>query len=111
MSLIDRTFTFKRQIKVSSNDLHLARKGIKVCTIRLGKVSVASTDMILSDGRESMLIKVTEVDSGRVYSELTDTDARLEGFSSLEELHSDLSRYYPRIDPRQPMTIIKFVAR
>lgn len=108
MSIIERRFTYKGRIKVSTKDLALARSGGKTCTIRLGKLAVARDITYLSDGRDSLKVKIVKVDSDRVYGDFTDADARLDGLESMRELDEDLRRYYRSIDPMQPMTVIHF---
>ncbi len=108
MAIRNRRFTYKRQIRISPSDMALLRDGKKKCTVRIGTIGVDGTDMVMTDGRQRVNIRVTDVDTRRVYRELRNDDAINEGFSSLEELQKDLSKYYGKIDPEQPMTVIKF---
>ena len=108
MPVINRTFTYRRQIKVSFEDLKLAKSGRKTCTIRLGKATVADRFIELTDGQESIQIEVTDVDNTRLYSDLTDEDAKKDGLGSKEELDADLRKFYGNIDSLQPMTVIHF---
>ncbi|MCL5286504.1 MAG: ASCH domain-containing protein [Acidobacteria bacterium] len=108
MAIIQRTFTYRGRIKVSTQDLEYARTGRKTCTIRVGKIGVAGSEITLTDGVGKLKVEITAVDSTKLYSELTDRDAAEEGFNSLDELSHDLSRYYGRIDPNQPITVIRF---
>jgi hypothetical protein len=108
MAIVDRTITYRGRIKISSEDLELARTGKKKCTIRIGKANVVGETIDLTDGRERITAQVSRVDSDRRYESLNDEDAAMEGFLSREELEADLSRFYGDIDPMQPMTIIYF---
>jgi hypothetical protein len=108
MPIINRTFTYRGSIKVSSSDLALARAGRKICTIRLGILQVAANLLDLTDGKGRLRVKIVEVDNRRKYGELTDEDAKMDGLNSIDELDADLRKFYGRIDPKQPMTIIHF---
>jgi hypothetical protein len=108
MGIINRSFTYMTRIKVSTSDLNLARSGKKKCTIRVGTLSVGRELINLTDGTDSIKIKITKVESGRKYGSLTDEDTLLDGLSSKVELDADLKQFYGRIDPEQPMTLIHF---
>jgi hypothetical protein len=107
MALVDRRFTYRRRIKVSKDDLLLAKNGRKTCTIRLGTVNVDGQIMDLSDGDEALKVRIVSIET-EPYRNLTDRHAEWEGFSSVEELRKDLEKYYRRIEQDQPVTIIRF---
>jgi hypothetical protein len=108
MAILNRNITYRGKIKISSADLKLARLGKKRCTIRLGVATVIGDSIDLTDGREQLTAQITSVDSTRSYSSLNEEDALNEGFDSTEQLLSDLSRFYGKIEPMQPITIIYF---
>lgn len=108
MTIKHREFTYRERMKVSPSDLRLARRGRKKCTIRLGVANVIGGQIALTDGRHSFAVNILSVDADRSYRELSDSDARDEGFESLAELQADLRQYYGPIDPEQPMTVIRF---
>jgi len=108
MSIRNRRFTYKNQIKISASDMFLLQDGKKKCTIRVGIIDIDGADLLMTDGHRRVKIRVSEVDNHRVYRELTNQDAIDEGFSSLAELQKDLTKYYGRIDPEQPVTVIRF---
>lgn len=108
MGIKNRRFTYKGQIKISSSDMSLLQDGRKKCTVRVGIIDINGTNLFMTDGKQRVKIRISEVDTHRVYRELTDQDALDEGFSSLEELQKDLSKYYGKIDPEQPVTVIRF---
>ncbi|SRR5579885_813485 len=108
MGIRNRRFTYKGQIKISSSDMSLLQDRKKKCTIRLGIIDVNGPDIFMTDGKMRVKVRISEVDNQRVYRELTNQDAIDEGFASLEELHKDLAKYYGRIDPDQPVTVIRF---
>jgi len=95
-------------IRISRDDMRLLRANRKKCTVRLGTASVATPEVLMSDGRHSVPVRVLRVDTGRSLGELTDDDARAEGLETREQLLQDLSRYYPRAAPSDPVTVIYF---
>jgi hypothetical protein len=107
MALVNRQFTYKRRIKVSADDLALAKDGKKTCTIRLGTASVDGELIDLSDGKDAIRVRIISVDT-ESYGNLTQEHAHWEGFSSVDELRKDLEKYYRRIAQEQPVTIIRF---
>lgn len=108
MGIRNRRFTYKGQIKISPSDMSLLQNGKKKCTVRLGIIDVIGTDIFMTDGKQRVKIRISDVDNHRVYRELSGQDALDEGFSSLEELQKDLGMYYGKIDPEQPVTVIRF---
>lgn len=104
----NRQYTYSSKIKISSADMVLLRASRKKCTIRLGIASVASNEIIITDGRSHVPVRITKVDTSRRFGELTDQDARDEGFSTREELIRDLRHFYPRARDEDPVTVIYF---
>ena len=83
-------------------------RGEKRATIRLGVVRPKYRELIVhSGGRPIAKVRVTGVEVKRV-EDLTDEDARLDGFQSREELLRALRRAYPSITPGDTVTIIRF---
>src|SRR5262245_34364993 len=107
MALVNREFTYKRRIRVSTDDLALAQSGRKTCTIRLGTAKVDGQLLDLSDGQHVLKVRILSVET-EPYRNLTQQHAQWEGFSTVEELQKDLEKYYRRIDQDQPVTIIRF---
>ncbi len=103
-----RKYTYSGIIKISSDDMRLLKENRKRCTIRLGTASVATPEILMSDGRDSVPIRIVRVDTSRSLAELTEDDAHAEGFENREELLKDLSKYYPRAVPSDPVTVIYF---
>src|ERR1035437_6936067 len=101
-------FVYSKVIKISRDDMRLLRAGKKKCTVRVGNASVAGPEIIMSDGRSSARIRILSVDNNRTFSQLTLQDALAEGFASRDELEKDLRRYYPRVQPSDPITVIYF---
>lgn len=103
-----RRFTYGKTMKISRSDMELLRSGRKKCTVRLGMASVPNPEIVMTDGRTSISVRILSVDSSRRFSELTDQDAKDEGFLSKEELWKDLRHYYPRATDDDPVTVIHF---
>lgn len=95
-------------MKISRADMALLRAGRKRCTIRLGTASVATDEIVMTDGRNSVSVRILKIDSSRRFSDLTDQDAIDEGFRNKEELWKDLRQYYPRATDNDPVTVIHF---
>jgi len=108
MAIKNPRFTYSGQIKISSSDMALLQAGKKKCTVRLGTIDVSGTDLLMTDGKQRIRIHISQVDNRKVYRELSEQEALDEGFCSLQELQEDLSKYYGRIDPEQPVTVIRF---
>ncbi len=110
MSLSNRAYTYHGRIKISRADMELLRQGRKRCTIRLGIVSVATPEILMTDGRVNVLVRILKVDCARCLGDLTDQDAQDEGFRTREELLQDLKKYYPQAKSNDPITVIYFEA-
>jgi hypothetical protein len=73
----------------------------------LGSLKVDGSVMDLTDGQDTAKVRIVSVET-EPYRNLNLQHAQWEGFSSVEELQKDLAKYYRRIDPEQPITIIRF---
>lgn len=82
-------------------------EGRKKTTIRPGVLKVADKLYIHSRGRIVALAEVESVTYKRVF-ELTDEDARLDGFQTREELVNFLKRRYPGLRDDAVVTVIRF---
>jgi hypothetical protein len=105
---LGRMRTLSERIKISRTDMKLFLAGRKKCTIRIGIVKVSSEMLMLTDGRRTVPIRVTNVDDSRRFGDLNDRDAHDEGFQSVAELIADLRQYYPRAAPGDAVSIIYF---
>lgn len=82
--------------------------GTKTATIRRGKVKVVSKDILIhSGGKIIARAEIVDVKVKR-FKDLTDDDARLDGFKNKEDLKKELRRIYPSIKEHDKVTIIKF---
>ena len=103
-----RDLIYKRQIRVSSEDLRAVQDGRKLCTIRLGTASVASPQVDLTDGHNRTRVRIIQVDSSKTFGGITDREIRGEGFNTQDELEADLRKYYRGLTPDSPITVIWF---
>jgi hypothetical protein len=82
--------------------------GRKKATIRLGRVRVKYDELIIhGGGRPVAKVRVTSVTYKKV-KDLTEEDARKDGFNSLNELLDALRKAYGEINPDDLVTIIEF---
>ena len=81
--------------------------GEKRATIRLGIVRLKYPELIVhSGGRPVAKVRVRNIRVKKA-GELTDEDARLDGFQTREELLEELRRVYGSISSEDPVTIIE----
>ncbi|MEX0567579.1 MAG: ASCH domain-containing protein [Candidatus Njordarchaeota archaeon] len=82
--------------------------GNKVTTIRRGRIKVLSRDILIHAGGKIIArAKVVDVKTKKL-RELTDDDARLDGFKNKDDLKKELKKIYPNIKEHERVTIIKF---
>ncbi|HID43092.1 MAG TPA: ASCH domain-containing protein [Archaeoglobaceae archaeon] len=79
----------------------------KRTTIRKGIKKYSGNVLLTSDGSVFAEAKIKKVVVKRV-KELTDEDARTDGFGNLEELLSALKRIYGNLDENEFVTIVYF---
>ncbi|NPA97568.1 MAG: ASCH domain-containing protein [Crenarchaeota archaeon] len=94
---------------VKGRFVDLILSGRKRSTIRLGKVIPRYSEVIIhGGGRPIAKARIVRVVHKKV-RELTEEDARKDGYESLDELLKDLERVYGRkISPDDTVTIIEF---
>jgi len=92
---------------LSPKHLKALYEGRKKSTIRPGVLRVGDRLYIHSKGRIVAIARVEEVLYKRV-KELTDEDAVLDGFNSLEELIAYLKKRYPGLKDDAIVTIVRF---
>ncbi|MGC9072098.1 MAG: ASCH domain-containing protein [Acidilobus sp.] len=99
---IGKTLKFKRRY------LDKILEGEKRSTIRLGRVVVRGRLItIVGDGRPIALARIDEVIYKKV-KDLTDEDARLDGFKGLAELFRELRKIYGDFTLEDDITILRF---
>lgn len=98
-----------RHLMVKGEYVDLILKGVKRTTIRLGIIKPKYNEiMIHGGGKPIALAKITNVEYKRI-NELTDEDARKDGFPSLKVLLKELRKSYGGIRPNDIVTIIEFI--
>ncbi len=105
----DEKVFLRRHIMVKGRFVDLILSGRKRSTIRLGKVIPRYSEVIIhGGGRPIAKARIVRVVHKKV-RELTEEDARKDGYGSLDELLKDLERVYGRkISPDDTVTIIEF---
>lgn len=103
-----RTKFLGRHLMVKGEYVDDILAGRKRATIRLGVVRVKYDELIVhGGGRPVAKVRVTNVHYKRL-RELTDEDARKDGFRNRQELIRALRDVYGDIGPDDPVTIIEF---
>ena len=97
----------RRHIMMRGEYARLLLSGRKKATIRLGKVVPKYNEVIIhSWGRPIAKARIVNVTYKRV-KELTDDDARKDGFRSREELVRELRRVYGNVKDDDLVTVIE----
>ncbi len=104
----DKVF-IRRHIMVKGRFVDLILSGKKRSTIRLGRVVPRYDEVIIhGGGRPIAKARITRVIYKRV-KELTEDDAKKDGYERVDELIRDLERVYgKKISPDDVVTIIEF---
>ena len=99
----------RRHLMVKGRFVDLILRGVKTTTIRLGEVVPKYDEVIIHGGGKPVAkVRIVSVRTKRV-RELTEGDAKKDGYRSLRELLRDLERVYGRpILPDDVVTIIEF---
>jgi len=97
-----------RRLKFKKRYLQMILEGRKRSTIRLGRLVLRGRLLtIVGDGKPIALARVDEVIYKKV-RELTDEDARVDGFRGLIDLFRELRRIYGDFGLEDDVTIIRF---
>jgi len=99
----------RRHIMLRKEYADMLLSGKKRATVRLGKVIPKYREVIVhSGGKPICKVRITRVTHKKV-SELTDEDARKDGFESRRELLKELKKVYgKRLSGDEEVTIIEF---
>ncbi|MEM4576476.1 MAG: ASCH domain-containing protein [Candidatus Nezhaarchaeales archaeon] len=99
---------FGRHIMMKKEFADLVLAGVKTTTIRLGIVKPKRRRVILHGGGKVLAeLEISDVKVKRV-CDLTDEDARQDGFQDKNQLLQNLKEIYGSISPSDKVTIIKF---
>ncbi len=97
-----------RHLMVKGEYVNKILKGIKRATIRLGIVKPRYNEIIIhGGGRPVAKVRITKVKYKRL-NELTEEEAKMDGFNSLEELLQHLRKAYGNVSSNDIVTIIEF---
>jgi len=104
-----RVIYLRRHIMIKGRFVEALMNGVKRATIRLGHVVPRYREVIIhGGGRPVAKAVITNVIYKKV-RDLTDEDAKKDGYNSVKELIEDLERIYNRkISPDEEVTIIEF---
>jgi len=104
-----RPLYLRRYISVKGEFAEKILSGRKVTTIRLGKVVPMSEEMIIQSGGKAIAkVRIEEVEMKRI-GELTDEEARRDGFKSVRDLIKSLEKMYNvKVTKDDLVTIIRF---
>lgn len=83
------------------------RRGEKRSTIRAGKRLLRRGSLVLESDNGRLTVQVTGI-KYKYFQELTDEDARLDGFADSQALRKTLYSFYPNLCERSIVTIIYF---
>ena len=100
-----------KTIRLLDRFVDLVINGKKTSTIRYGFVFISDNPVTFMSKKRKIQVFVTQVDYSKCYKDLTDEDARTDGFYSLEALKKEIENFYPNIKPNDQITIIKFAYR
>ncbi len=98
-----------RHLQFDGKYYELLKSGKKKATIRLEKPKVKVGDVVYihSAGKVLGKAKITRIITKKI-SQLTDEDARLDGFKSRSELIRALKEHYPQLRGDKEIVIIEF---
>jgi len=94
-------------VPIANEFIQLVRSGAKSSTIRHGARSWPIGPAILKSQNQEIAINITEIRRTTVL-QLTETDARNDGFNSLDELLVRLGQFYPGLCSSDEVTIAYF---
>ncbi|MCE4602811.1 MAG: ASCH domain-containing protein [Desulfurococcales archaeon] len=96
-----------RHLMIRGEYVEKLLSGEKKATIRAGIVKPRYSEVIIHGGGRPVAKAVIEGVEVKRLSDLTDEDARLDGFKSRGELVGELRRTYKWLGPGDPVTIIR----
>ncbi|MEL9940657.1 MAG: ASCH domain-containing protein [Ignisphaera sp.] len=103
------TIYLRGHIMVKKEFADLILSGLKTTTIRLGRVVPKSKEVIIHSGGRPVAKAVIEGVEYKRVGELSDEDAKRDGYQSVDELIKSLERIYKtKISSNDIVTIIRF---
>ena len=82
-------------------------RGEKCSTIRAGKRLLRKGSLVLESDNGCLTVQVTDI-KYKYFQDLTDEDARLDGFADSQTLRKTLYSFYTNLRERSIVTIIYF---
>ncbi len=97
-----------KHLMFKSEYMPLLKSGVKRSTIRVGQVNVKNKEFYINSGGKILAKAVLKEVKYKKVRDLTDEDAKLDGFSSREELINELKKHYKHVSDDTIVTIITF---
>ncbi len=97
-----------KHLMLKSEYAPLILEGKKTTTIRLGHLEVKHREFYINSGGRIIAKAILKNVEYKKIKDLTDEDARLDGFSSKEELIEALKKHYKHVTEDDEVTIITF---
>ncbi|MCR8487802.1 MAG: ASCH domain-containing protein [Crenarchaeota archaeon] len=97
-----------RHLMLKKSFVEKILSGDKTTTIRLGRIEIRSREFYIHSGGKIVAEALVEDVIYKRVRDLTDADAKADGFSSVGELKQALRRFYPELKEHDWVTIIKF---
>ena len=95
------------RIRVGPELLQMLKAGAKKATVRKGRRHLRRGLLLVSDGKDSMAVRVTSSVCKR-FSHLSEEDAEVEGLSDSGALKHMVKEMYPDLQERSLVTVIHF---
>lgn len=99
-----------KHLMLKAKYIPLILNGSKKSTIRLGKINVRSKELYINSGGKKFAKAIVKEVKYKTVRELTNEDAKLDGFDNREELIKELRCHYGEISDDDWVTIIIFDA-
>jgi hypothetical protein len=97
-----------KHLMFKSDYIPLLKSGVKRSTIRIGKIEIRNKDFFINSGGKILARAVLKEVKYKKIGDLTDEDAKLDGFNSREELVNELKKHYKHVTDDTIVTIIVF---
>jgi hypothetical protein len=100
----------RKSIRIDPKFFPDIQEGRKKATVRRGVRSYPIGRIVIESDEPSPRVLDVSVESiqFKAYEELTEEDARRDGYNSLADLRSELDRIYGDLSPKDLMTIVEF---
>ena len=96
-----------KRIRLKPEYMDLVATGMKRSTVRAGVRNIDPGAAEIVSGSHAIPVEIMKTVIKR-FDELTEQDARTDGFETLDGLAAALRRFYPQIGPADPVSIVYF---